>query len=154
MFRLDAEAAHEIGMKALRSGLATPFYSEPTSFGLGPIERFGLTFPNPVGIAAGFDKNALAINQLASLGFGFVEIGTVTFKPQPGNPQPRLFRLPQDRALINRLGFNNDGAEVVAERLSTLKKNCIVGVNIGKNKDVSNKEATKNYLASFKLLAP
>ncbi len=154
LFRLDAEAAHEIGMKALRSGLASPFYSEPTSFGLGPIERFGLTFPNPVGIAAGFDKNALAINQLASLGFGFVEIGTVTLMPQLGNPKPRMFRLAEDRALINRLGFNNDGAEAVAERLSMLKRKCIVGVNIGKNKDVPNEEATENYLASFKLLAP
>lgn len=154
MFRLDAEAAHDLGMKALRSGLASPYYADPAGFGLGPIERFGLTFPNPVGIAAGFDKNALAVNQLASLGFGFVEVGTVTLKRQPGNPKPRIFRLPNDQALINRLGFNNEGAEAVADRLSRLKRKCIVGVNIGKNKDVPIDEATKNYLASFELLGP
>lgn len=154
MFRLDAEAAHEIGMKALRSGLASPFYSDATSFGLGPVERFGLKFANPVGIAAGFDKNAVAVNQLASLGFGFVEVGTVTFRPQPGNPKPRMFRLSKDQALINRLGFNNEGAAAVAERLSKLERRCVVGINIGKNKDVPIEEATANYLASFELLSP
>ena len=153
MFALDAEAAHELGMKALRSGLAAPYYSDFDSFGLGPVSRFGLEFPNPVGIAAGFDKNAVAVNQLASLGFGFVEIGTVTHKPQPGNPKPRMFRLPKDQALINRLGFNNEGSEAVAARLATLKRKGIVGINIGKNKDVPNEEATENYLASFNLLA-
>ncbi|MEQ1763386.1 MAG: quinone-dependent dihydroorotate dehydrogenase [Pyrinomonadaceae bacterium] len=153
MFALDAEAAHELGMKALWSGFAAPYYSDATSFATGPIRRFGLDFPNPVGIAAGFDKNAVAVNQLASLGFGFVEIGTVTHEPQPGNPNPRMFRLPKDRALINRLGFNNEGAEAVAARLSKLKRNGIVGINIGKNRDVPIEEATENYLASFKLLA-
>lgn len=154
MFRLEAEAAHELGMKALRSGLAAPYYSEASSFDVGPKALFGLEFANPVGIAAGFDKNAIAVNQLASLGFGFVEVGTVTFKPQPGNPKPRMFRLPEDQAVINRLGFNNEGAAVVAERLKDLKRKCIVGVNIGKNKDVPIEEATENYLASFELLAP
>lgn len=154
MFRMEAEPAHELGMKALRSGLAAPFYADARSFGTGPVHRFGLEFANPVGIAAGFDKNAVAVNQLASLGFGFVEVGTVTFKPQMGNPKPRMFRLPEDRALINRLGFNNEGAAVVAERLSGIKRICVVGVNIGKNKDVPNEEATENYLASFRLLQP
>ena len=154
MFRMEAEPAHELGMKALRSGLAAPFYSDAQSFGTGPVRRFGLEFANPVGIAAGFDKNAVAVNQLASLGFGFVEIGTVTFKPQMGNPRPRMFRLPDDKALINRLGFNNEGAPAVAERLKALSRACIVGVNIGKNKDVPNEEATENYLASFRLLQP
>lgn len=154
MFRLEAEAAHELGMKALRSGLAAPYYADASSFDVGPIALFGLEFANPVGIAAGFDKNAIAVNQLASLGFGFVEVGTVTFKPQPGNPKPRMFRLPEDQAVINRLGFNNEGAAVVAERLKDLKRKCIVGVNIGKNKDVPIEEATENYLASFELLAP
>ena len=154
MFRLDAESAHEFGMRALRSGLAAPFYSDAENFGISPVERFRLTFPNPIGIAAGFDKNAASVNQLASLGFGFVEIGTVTYKPQPGNPKPRMFRLPKDQAVINRLGFNNEGAETVAKRLAGLKRNCIVGVNIGKNKDVPNEEATENYLASFEILAP
>ena len=154
MFRMDAEPAHELGMKALRSGLAAPFYADARSFGISPVRRFGLVFANPVGIAAGFDKNAVAVNQLASLGFGFVEVGTVTYKPQMGNPKPRMFRLPQDRALINRLGFNNEGAKAVAERLAGLSRTCVIGVNIGKNKNVPNEEATENYLASFRMLQP
>jgi dihydroorotate dehydrogenase len=115
---------------------------------------FGLRFANPLGIAAGFDKNGVVVDQLASLGFGFVEVGTVTYRPQPGNPRPRLFRLPADHALINRLGFNNDGAEVVAKRLAKLKRRCVVGVNIGRNKDVPNEEAVENYLACFDLVHP
>ncbi|MFT3744879.1 MAG: quinone-dependent dihydroorotate dehydrogenase [Pyrinomonadaceae bacterium] len=150
MFGFDAERAHELGMKALKLGIF-PGTSAP-NFGLGPVERFGLKFSNPLGIAAGFDKNAVAVNQLEGLGFGFVEVGTVTFEPQPGNPKPRMFRLPKDEALINRLGFNNDGAVRVAERLKELKRKCIVGVNIGKNKDVPNEEATENYLNSFDLI--
>ena len=151
---MEAEPAHELGMRALRSGWAAPFYADARSFGTGPLRRFGLDFANPVGIAAGFDKNAVAVNQIASLGFGFVEIGTVTYRPQMGNPKPRMFRLPDDKALINRLGFNNEGAAAVAERLSALRRTCVVGVNIGKNKDVPNEAATENYLASFKLLQP
>ena len=154
MFRFDGETAHELGMKALRSGLASPYYVDPTGLGLSPVERFGLKFSNPVGIAAGFDKNGVAVNQLASLGFGFVEIGTVTLQPQQGNPKPRLFRLPDDQALINRLGFNNEGARAVADRLSRLRRTCVLGVNIGKNKDVPIEEATENYLGSFELLSP
>ena len=123
-------------------------------YGFGKIERFGLKFSNPLGIAAGFDKNGVVVNQLAALGFGFVEAGTVTYEPQPGNTKPRLFRLPKDQALINRLGFNNDGAAVVAERLSKLKRECIVGVNIGRNKDVSNDHAIDNYLKCFDLVYP
>ncbi len=120
-----------------------------------PVKVFGLEFPNPLGLAAGFDKNGVAVNALAALGFGFVEVGTVTFRPQKGNPKPRLFRLLDDGALINRLGFNNDGAEAVASRLRSLKRgNCVVGVNIGKNKDVANEDAIENYLASFELLQP
>lgn len=154
MFGLDAERAHEIGIKALEMGLASPFYSDARVDGFGEIERFGLKFANPIGLAAGFDKNGVAVNQLASLGFGFVEVGTVTYEPQPGNPKPRLFRLPDDNALINRLGFNNDGAAAVAERLKTINRKCIVGVNIGKNKEVPNEEATENYLKSFDLVQP
>lgn len=154
IFRLDAERAHDLGMRALRSGLAFPFYVNGANTWPGPVTRFGLEFGSPLGIAAGFDKNALAVNQLASLGFGFVEVGTVTFRPQPGNPKPRMFRLEEDGAIINRLGFNNDGAEAVARRLSRLKRKCIVGINLGKNKDVPNEEAAENYLASFRLLQP
>ncbi len=154
LFRLDAERAHELGIKALETGLAAPFYSDNDNFNFGPLERFGLKFTNPLGVAAGFDKNGIVVRQLASLGFGFVEVGTVTFQPQLGNEKPRMFRLPQDHALINRLGFNNDGAEVVVERLRKVKRKCIVGVNIGKNKDVPNEEAVENYLATFELVHP
>src|SRR5438034_9700014 len=111
MFGLDAERAHEIGIKTLELGLASPFYCDDTSFGFDEIERLGLKFANPIGVAAGFDKNGVVVDQLARLGFGFVEVGTVTYDPQPGYPKPRLFRLPEDQALINRLGFNNDGAQ-------------------------------------------
>ena len=150
-FRLDAERAHEIGIKALEMGAAGPFYHVPVS---NEVERFGLRFANPLGVAAGFDKNGVVVDQLASLGFGFVEVGTVTHRPQPGNPKPRLFRLPGDQALINRLGFNNDGAEVVAKRLAKLKRRWVVGVNIGRNKDVPNEDAVENYLACFDLVHP
>ncbi len=157
MFGLDAETAHEIGIKSLRLGLASQFaqriaWGQFGSREFENVERFGLRFGNPLGVAAGFDKNGVVVNQLASLGFGFVEVGTVTFRPQKGNEKPRLFRLPADKALINRLGFNNDGAAAVAARLKKLEKRCIVGVNIGRNKDVSNDEAVENYLASFDLV--
>jgi len=152
LFQLDAETAHEFGVMALRLGLGG---SRPSSHSaeqnavFGSIERFGLKFTNPLGVAAGFDKNGLVVDQLADLGFGFVEVGTVTFRTQPGNPKPRLFRLPQDRALINRLGFNNEGSERIAERLGYAKRRCVIGVNIGRNKDVPNERAVENYLQTF-----
>jgi dihydroorotate dehydrogenase len=148
MFTLDAERAHEIGISALKLGLGN-IGLPPDEADFGEIGRFGLKFASPLGVAAGFDKNGVAVNQLASLGFGFVEVGTVTFEPQSGNPKPRLFRLAEDQALINRLGFNNDGAVAIAERLRKLDRKCIVGVNIGRNKIVPNKEATENYLKCF-----
>jgi len=154
LFCLDAERAHELGIKAMELGLSSIFSGQPVESGISEVERFGLKFSNPLGLAAGFDKNGVVVNQLASLGFGFVEVGTVTYEPQPGNPKPRMFRLPDYKALINRLGFNNDGAAVVAERLKKLRRNCIVGVNIGKNKDVPNEEATENYLKSFNSVHP
>ena len=157
MFGLDAERAHEIGIESLRLGLSSEFAQRVASQRYGSqefsvIERFGLRFANPLGVAAGFDKNGVVVNQLASLGFGFVEVGTVTREPQKGNEKPRMFRLPDDKALINRLGFNNEGAEVVAARLRDLRRRCVVGVNIGRNKDVVNEEAIQNYLASFDLV--
>ncbi|CAN5203805.1 quinone-dependent dihydroorotate dehydrogenase [soil metagenome] len=160
MFRLDAEKAHDLGMAALRSGLAAKLglsgeqtVESPKVY--GELVRFGLKFENPMGLAAGFDKNGVAVEQLAELGFGFVEVGTVTFEPQPGNPKPRLFRLPAEKALINRLGFNNDGAAAVAERLKKLdRKRCIVGVNIGRNKEVANDQAVENYLNTFDRVSP
>lgn len=157
LFNISPETAHEFGIEALKIGLSTTFaqnviakrFASGKSF--GKIERFGLTFKNPLGIAAGFDKNGVVVNQLTALGFGFVEVGTVTFHSQKGNEKPRLFRLPEDKALINRLGFNNEGAAKVVERLKKIQPNCVLGVNIGKNKDVPNEEAIENYLQSFDL---
>lgn len=157
LFRFKAETAHEIGIRLLKTGLSTQFlsnifekkYSADVFDGL---ERFGLNFQNPIGIAAGFDKNGKVVNQLAALGFGHVEVGTVTFNPQKGNPKPRMFRLSDDQALINRLGFNNEGAVAIAKRLKTLVPKCVLGVNIGKNKVAPNEEAIENYLASFELV--
>ncbi len=119
------------------------------------LERklFGLTFPNPVGLAAGFDKDAKLYHELSNFGFGFIEIGTLTPKPQPGNPKKRLFRLPQDQGLINRLGFNNQGVEAAVERLKK-NKGVLIGGNIGKNKLTSNKEAVSDYVKCFEALFP
>jgi dihydroorotate dehydrogenase len=117
------------------------------------VEIAGLTFPNPVGLAAGFDKNALLIEELSALGFGSVEIGTITPKGQPGNPKPRLFRLKADNGLINRMGFNNEGVEAALERLKKVKdKSIIIGGNIGKNKITPNEQAEADYLICFKKL--
>jgi dihydroorotate dehydrogenase len=151
MFRLDAETAHEFGMRMLKAGLAGRQRFED------PILRtsvFGLEFDNPLGMAAGFDKNGLVADRLADLGFGFVEVGTVTLQPQPGNEKPRMFRLPQDKALINRLGFNNEGAERVAARLHKSRRSCVIGVNIGKNKDVANEDTIQNYLDCLRIIHP
>ena len=157
LFGLDAETAHTYGIEALRIGLAS---TQAQKFAAkrfagassGRLHRFGLNLENPLGIAAGFDKNGVVVNQMAALGFGFVEVGTVTYEPQKGNEKPRLFRLPKDQALINRLGFNNEGAGKIAERLTNLDRKCVVGVNIGKNKDVPNEEATENYLKILDLI--
>jgi dihydroorotate dehydrogenase len=120
------------------------------------LERklFGITFPNPVGLAAGFDKDAKLFDELSYFGFGFVEIGTITPVGQPGNPKPRLFRLPADQALINRMGFNNGGVEEAVERLRNRKTKVVIGGNIGKNKVTPNEEATNDYLISFRALHP
>ena len=155
-FKVPAETAHEIGIETLKIGLAAGFAqdfaaSRFNSESFGELKRFGLTFKNPLGVAAGFDKNGIVVNQLAALGFGFVEVGTVTFNPQKGNEKPRLFRLHRDKALINRLGFNNEGTPRVVERLKKINPKCILGVNIGKNKDVPNEQAIENYLQSFDL---
>ena len=157
LFNLSPETAHEFGIEALKIGLGSKFAQNlaakkfDSKVDFGALERFGLRFKSPLGVAAGFDKNGIVVNQLAAIGFGFVEVGTVTFNPQTGNEKPRLFRLPADRALINRLGFNNEGTPRVVNRLKKLKPNCILGVNIGKNKDVPNDSAIENYLKSFDL---
>lgn len=159
MFRLEAEWAHEIGIGSLRAALATrgarraaeKYFKVPSA---GNVDCFGVSFANPIGLAAGFDKNGMVVDQLAALGFGFVEVGTVTFQPQKGNDKPRLFRLPEYKALVNRLGFNNDGATVVAKRLSAVERKCIVGVNIGKNREVPLEAAAENYLAALDIVHP
>lgn len=157
LFKMPTETAHELGIHSLKIGLGSKFLQNQFTKrfvcdSFGEISRFGLTFKNPLGVAAGFDKNAVVANQLSALGFGFVEVGTLTFKPQIGNPHPRLFRLPEDGALINRLGFNNYGTAAAVERLKKSRPICVLGVNIGKNKDVPNDEAIENYLQSFDLV--
>ena len=153
LFSLPPETAHELALHSL-SLLKPRFINEFVerryrSSGSLAISRFGLSFANPVGLAAGFDKDGVALPALAALGFGFIEAGTVTFHAQPGNPRPRLFRLPQDRALINRAGFNNSGAEAFAKRVQHEKPRCVLGVSIGKSKITPLEQATEDYLASF-----
>ena len=133
MHRLDPETAHGLSIKALKSGL-TPCPGPVTSPRL-KTEIAGLNLPNPVGLAAGFDKNAEALGALTQAGFGFIEVGAATPRPQPGNPKPRLFRLSEDLAAINRFGFNNEGMEVIGARLAQRHKNGVIGLNLGANKD-------------------
>lgn len=162
LFRFDAENVHHWAMNALGMAVRTPLVSAAMSRSFSvhdkKLERhvFGLNFPNPVGLGAGFDKNAKYLKELSVLGFGFVEIGTITPKAQAGNDKPRLFRLPADRALINRMGFNNEGVEAAARRLATWKsKNStrmIIGGNIGKNKSTPNEDAWRDYDICYRRL--
>lgn len=160
LFRLEPETAHDLATSALRFALSTEAarkraanYFSQADF--GELNRFGLRFKNPVGLAAGFDKNGILTRQLAALGFGFLETGTTTFHAQPGNARPRLFRLPLDRALINRAGFNNNGAESLARHLARERpRSCVVGVNIGKSRIVAVEDATADYLAAFESIFP
>ncbi len=160
LFQMAPERAHYFTIGLLKilykiPGLASIFRAMYSTKHLNlETEVFGLKFPNPVGLAAGFDKDARVIDEFSTLGFGFIEIGTVTPKGQPGNPQPRLFRLPQDSGLINRMGFNNEGVEACVERLKKRKSNILVGGNIGKNKITPNDQAFDDYLISFKALYP
>ena len=179
LFRLDPETAHQLTLQLIRLAgniplsrwLLTQLYKAPDR----PVQAFGLTFKNPVGLAAGYDKNALTIRGLSTLGFGHLEVGTVTPRPQPGNPRPRVFRLPEDEAVINRMGFPSRGSEFVQRRLDpalrgevltklflrfnkkpgTLKKSdVILGINLGKNKDTPNEEAVLDYLELLQCFAP
>ena len=153
--RFEPERIHHAAFRAIRA--ARPVTGRAVRVPSLPVQAVGMTFPHPLGLAAGFDKNAVGIDGLAALGFGHVEIGTVTGEAQPGNPQPRLFRLPADRAIVNRMGFNNHGAEVVARRLAergTPHGGPILGVNIGKTKLVPEDEAIGDYEKSAGLLAP
>lgn len=180
LFRLDPETAHQLTLQAIRVAgkfplsrwLLTQLYKAPAK----PVQAFGLTFKNPIGLAAGYDKDARAIRGLAALGFGHLEVGTVTPRPQPGNPSPRVFRLPQDEAVINRMGFPSLGSEYVQKQLNPslrggmvekliprFRKNTprsikrgdvILGINLGKNRDTPNEEAVLDYLELLQCFAP
>ena|SRR5687767_7169485 len=165
LFRLDPETAHQLTLQLMRIGGIEPIhsilratYAAPSK----PVQAFGLTFRNPVGLAAGYDKDAVAMKGLSALGFGHLEVGTVTLNPQPGNQHPRVFRLLDDQAIINRMGFPGKGADFVAGRLKranakTLKQaNVVLGVNLGKNKDTPLEDSANDYIAlmrQFMLLA-
>ena len=180
LFRLDPETAHQLTLQAIRFAgefplsrwVLTQFYKAPAK----PVHAFGLTFNSPIGLAAGYDKDALAIRGLSTLGFGHLEVGTVTPRPQPGNPLPRVFRVPEDEAVINRMGFPSLGSEFVQKRLDPAlrrgimerliprsKKNTartvkrgdvILGINLGKNKETPNEEAVLDYLELLQCFAP
>jgi len=178
LFRLEPETAHQLTLQLMRVGGIEPIhsilrliFSAPSK----PVNAFGLTFKNPVGLAAGYDKDAVAIKGLGALGFGHIEVGTVTPQPQPGNPHPRVFRLPEDEAVINRMGFPSEGSESVQKQLDSslrggafekfiprLRKNMlrpikkgdvILGINLGKNKDTPNEEAVLDYLELLQCFA-
>lgn len=167
LFRLDPETAHGLTLSLLRlAGIFPPsrwllqaVFTAPQK----PVEVFGLHFKNPVGLAAGYDKDGVALRGLAALGFGHLEVGTVTLRPQPGNPRPRIFRLVEDEAVINRMGFPGQGAEIVQKNVGRLARsnvqtwqraNVIIGVNLGKNKDTPLESAAEDYLALMRLFAP
>jgi dihydroorotate dehydrogenase len=165
LFRLDPEVAHQLTIQALRLAgnfpLSNWFLRRLYTVPLKPVQAFGLTFKNPVGLAAGYDKDAVAINGLATLGFGHVEVGTVTLKTQPGNPKPRVFRLVEDEAVINRMGFPGKGAEFASKQLSAIRNKVIseqssvvIGVNLGKNKDTPLEEAASDYIALMRRFMP
>lgn len=154
LFKFDPETAHHLTLQLVRlAGILPParwllqaMYPAPEK----PVEVFGLKFKNPVGLAAGYDKDGIAIRGLAGLGFGHLEIGTVTLRPQPGNPRPRVFRLVEDQAVINRMGFPGEGATKVMRRLTTHKRNpksALIGLNLGKNKDTPLEEAADDYVS-------
>ncbi|MDI9634705.1 quinone-dependent dihydroorotate dehydrogenase [Kamptonema cortianum] len=151
LFSLDAETAHNLALSAIRKG-----WVKTSTIQDSRLHRnaFGIDFPNPIGLAAGFDKNGLALNQWKNLGFGFIEVGTVTRHAQPGNPKPRLFRIPSEYAIVNRMGFNNQGADALAKRLEKASPGIPVGVNIGKSKVTELVDAPEDYAYSFKLLSP
>ncbi len=164
LFRIDSERIHRVSLRALRVAGGNPVgrgvaaLAGGASLAEGAVEVAGLRFRSRVGVGAGFDKDAVALRGWAALGLGFAEIGTVTPLPQPGSPQPRLFRLPRDAALINRMGFNNAGAEAVARSLAAtrphLPEGFVVGVNIGRNAATAADDAVRDYLTAQRVLAP
>jgi dihydroorotate dehydrogenase len=161
LYSLPAETAHRLVMAGLRLLARVPFVLRWVRSRFAPtdsllrVDALGLTFSTPIGLAAGMDKDAEAFEAFGALGFGFVEVGTLTAHPQPGNPRPRLFRLVEDRALINRMGFNNHGARAAAERIAaTTERTTVLGINIGKSKVVPNEAALDDYAQSAAFLAP
>ena len=147
LFQIDAELAHDLTLKTLKFAEKTGVLSlYPKAPACAPREVMGLHFPNAVGLAAGLDKNGAVIDGMAALGFGFIEVGTVTPRPQPGNPKPRLFRVTQAQGIINRFGFNNLGVDSLLENVKAAKYRGILGINIGKNFDTSNENAVDDYL--------
>ena len=158
LFQFDPEKVHHFTFSMIKLIMRIPLIPRITKL-IFKVENpklhrelLGLKFENPVGLAAGFDKNALLFDEFSNYGFGFIEVGTVTPKPQPGNPKKRIFRLKADEALINRMGFNNDGVDVVVDRLKNRKTNIIIGGNIGKNKVTPNERAVDDYMICFKKL--
>jgi dihydroorotate dehydrogenase len=147
LFCLDAERAHDLALAAIdaahRAGVESLLATRPKPL---PADVFGLRFENPVGLAAGLDKNGAHIDALAALGFGFIEVGTTTPRAQPGNPKPRMFRLPEHDAVINRLGFNNEGVDALVRNVERARYSGVLGINIGKNKDTPNESAVDDYL--------
>src|SRR4051794_26436988 len=158
--RMDPERAHHLAFAAIRAfgwPLIGSVVARITGARTQPVHTLGLAFPTPFGVAAGFDKNAIGVIGLGNLGFGHIEVGTITAHAQPGNPKPRLFRLIPDRAVINRMGFNNHGADAARVQLTKLRRRRdrpIIGVNIGKSRITPVESATEDYLASTRLLAP
>ncbi|MBV9674091.1 MAG: quinone-dependent dihydroorotate dehydrogenase, partial [Verrucomicrobia bacterium] len=152
LFSLDPETAHHLTLAILSLLSRFPILLESVSDQVRAERQvFGIRFPNPVGLAAGFDKNAVAVTAWHALGFGFVEVGTITAQSQPGNPRPRIFRIPELEAIVNRLGFNNDGAEKVANRLGNYhNRKAPLGINIGKTRSVPLEAAVADYLATFR----
>lgn len=154
LFHLDPELSHTLALKGLNFLYRFKFTKDIFPLQSAPREVMGLTFLNPVGLAAGLDKNGDYIDSLAQLGFGFIEVGTITRKPQEGNPKPRLFRLKEHQAIINRMGFNNKGVEYLIQRLKKTKYNGILGINIGKNKDTPIENAVDDYLYLYQQVVP
>ena len=160
LFKLDPEIAHHLTLQLMRIGGMEPFnvllrmlYAAPSK----PVEAFGMTFKNPVGLAAGYDKDGIALRGLSALGFGHIEVGTVTPRPQDGNPRPRVFRLVEDEAVINRMGFPGKGSQYVSDQLTVFRsrpQSVICGLNLGKNKDTPLEEAASDYISLMQVFAP
>lgn len=151
LFALDAEKSHHLSLAVLDK---TACFAPTPNLHSSPTEVMGITFPNKVGLAAGLDKNGAHISALGKFGFGFIEVGTVTPRPQAGNPKPRLFRLPQHHAIINRMGFNNEGVDALVANVKTARYDGVLGINIGKNKDTPNENANEDYLTCLDAVYP